>query len=526
MAFDVLSGQGAMRRAALILTVTCVLTVMAGPRAYAGTYHVIACSGSSGIAPITLNANNSWVQIPASPPPGLEAFVACPPQGSDQHDGVVAEDHIPGPPNAAAGAEVYWRFAAPAGTAITNIAVTRFLGKEGDQSWRPYGRADGAIFDTCDIASGQDVCQNQGDANFPVNNASTIDYGIRCDASSACGVGFSLHSVWMSLYSADVSVTDPSGPTLTGGPTGPLWNPDAYHRGGESASFGGTDNTGISEADWFIDGRQQSFDRGACDYSRPLPCSDMPADTQHGVNLGAFRDGQHQLEAVVKDAAGNQATAGPINLNVDTTPPAAPGGLAAAPAGDGSFTASWANPDGQFAPITKAHYQLCPVAPSVGPCQGEQTATGSSISSIAGLHLPGPGTWSLIVWLEDAAGNVGSGNTASLVLGPGQTGILASAGITLAKAKLDRHRHLAVLGRAATDLAAKLSVRYRYRPGKHRRVRSITKSAAVHRGSFVAHLKLPAAARRVRKGTLTVSYPGDTTHSPAKLNQRVKLRRS
>jgi hypothetical protein len=515
-----------MRRCALTLSASCVLSVMAGVPAQAGTYHVIACSGSSGISPLTLNANNSWVQVPASPPTGLEAFVACPPQGSDQHDGIVAEDRIPGPPNALTGAEVYWRFAAPAGTAITNIAVARFLGKEGDQNWRPYGRADGAIFDTCDIASGQDVCQNEGTADFQIENASTIDYGVRCDASSACGVGFSLHSVWMSLYSADVSVTDPSAPTLTGGPAGPLWNPDAYHRGTESASFGGTDNTGISEADWFIDGRQQTFDRGACDYSRPLPCSDMPADTQHGVNTSAVRDGQHQLEAVVKDAAGNQATAGPINLNVDTTPPAAPGGLTAAPAGDGSFTASWANPDSQFAPITKAHYQLCPAGAGAGPCQGEQTASGNNISSIAGLHLPGPGTWSLAVWLEDAAGNIGNGNVASLVLGPDQTGVRASAGIKLGTAKLDRHRHLAVRGKAASDLAAKLSVRYRYRPGKHRKVRSITKSAAVHRGAFVAHMKLSRAALRVRKGTVTVSYPGDTAHSPAKLNQRIKLRRS
>jgi hypothetical protein len=516
-----------LRGALIVIAVSALGLTTGSEAALARTYHVIACSGGSGgVEPITFNVNNSWVQVPASVPTGLEVLVSCPPQGSFEHDGIAAQDHVPGPPDALSSAEVYWRFAAPAGTVITNVAVSRFLGKSGDQSWRPYGRADGVIFDTCDIVSGQD-CENRGDASFAINNASTVDYGLRCDApSGSCVVGSTLHHAWMSLYSADVSVTDPSAPTLTGGPNGPLWNPDAYHRGTESASFGGTDNTGISEADWLIDGRQQTFDRGACDYSRPLPCSDMPADTQHGVNVGAVRDGQHQLEAVVKDAAGNPATAGPINLNVDTTPPAAPGGLSAAPAGDGSVTASWANPDSQFAPITKAHYQLCPVGPGAGPCQGELVASGTNISSITGLHLPGPGTWSLTVWLEDAAGNVSRGNVASRVLGPDQTGVRASAGIKLGTAKLDRHRHLAVRGKAASDLAAKLSVRYRYRPGKHRKVRSITKSAAVHSGAFVAHLKLPRAARRARKGTLTVSYPGDTSHSPAKLNQRIKLRRS
>jgi len=47
----------------------------------------------------------------------------------------------------------------------------------------------------------------------------------------------------------------------------------------------------------------------------------------------------------------------------------------------------------------------------------------------------------------------------------------------------------------------------------------------VHRGAFVAHLKLSHAALRVRKGTLTVSYPRDGTHDIAKVNQRIKLHR-
>jgi len=243
----------------------------------------------------------------------------------------------------------------------------------------------------------------------------------------------------------------------------------------------------------------------------------------HALNTAAVGEGPHRLQAVVKDAAGNRATAEPITLNIDNTPPGAPGALTAAPAGDGSFTATWSNPDGQIAPIAKAHYRFCPAASTGQFCRREQTASGSNISSIPGLHLPTPGVWSLIVWLEDAAGNLGTTNTSSLVLGPGQTGVPASAELTLAKAKLDRHRRLAVHGRAAGDLATKLAVRYRYRPGRHHKLRSITKDTAVHHGAYVAHLKLPPAARRARKGTVTVTYPGDTTHTPAKLNQRIKL---
>ena len=96
------------------------------------------------------------------------------------------------------------------------------------------------MFDTCDIASGHDLCENTGNATFAINNASTIDYGVRCDAPSGqCATGSSLHNVWMSLYAADVSVTDPNAPTLTGGPSGPLWNAAGYHGGNRERQFRG-----------------------------------------------------------------------------------------------------------------------------------------------------------------------------------------------------------------------------------------------------------------------------------------------
>jgi hypothetical protein len=510
-----------MRRGVLTLCAACVLATTASSLAQAGSYHVVACSSTDATnAPVP---NNAWTQVPPTAPARLEAFVACPPRGSDQHDGIVAQDHLPVAPKPGRGAEVFWRFAAPAGTSITAISVVRSLGKSGDQDWLPYGRADRAIFDTCRIARGRHACERSGKATFRFRNASTIDYGVRCNARSGrCVMGSRLHHVRMSLYAADVSLNDPSAPTLTGGPSGPLWRADGWHRGTESASFGGTDTTGIAEAGWFVDGHQQTFDSGACDNSRPIPCADM-TPSAHALNTAAVGEGPHRLQAVVKDAAGNRATAEPITLNVDNTPPGAPGALTAAPAGDGSFTATWSNPDGQVAPIAKAHYRFCPAASTGQFCRREQTASGSNISSIPGLHLPTPGVWSLIVWLEDAAGNLGTTNTSSLVLGPGQTGVPASAELTLAKAKLDRHRRLAVHGRAAGDLATKLAVRYRYRPGRHHKLRSITKDTAVHHGAYVAHLKLPPAARRTRKGTVTVTYPGDTTHTPARLNQRIKL---
>ncbi|MFL5855967.1 MAG: hypothetical protein ACJ77L_04375, partial [Solirubrobacteraceae bacterium] len=431
-------------------------------------------------------------------------------------------------PNAAPGAEVFWRFSAPAGTTITHLDVDRFLGKEGEQDWRPYGRADGVIFDTCDIPSGQDDCQNISTVptSFAINNASTLDYGVRCDATNACVNGFSLHDVWVSLYSVAVTVTDPGSPAMSG-PSGPLWS--GYQQGRQSsASFGGSDNTGIYEAAWFVDGRQQTSDRNDCDYSRPLPCPNMPSDTQHPVDLGAFREGPHQLQAVIKDAAGNPATAGPITITIDRTAPGPPGALGVVGGdvshGTNGFDVNWSNPGGQAAPIARAHYKVCPFAG--GPCTAETSAGGDNVSSLTGVQVPGRGAWILGVWLEDAAGNTSSANSASVPLhyldGAGG-GPSATAAIALAKAKVDRHHRLVVRGTAADDLTDKIAIRYRYRRDKRSKLRAINKKAAVHHGKFVAHLKLTRAARRARKGTLTVSYPGDGTHDPAKVNQRLRL---
>jgi hypothetical protein len=190
-----------------------------------------------------------------------------------------------------------------------------------------------------------------------------------------------------------------------------------------------------------------------------------------------------------------------------------------------SFDVSWTSPDGQVAPITRAHYRICPAFGGI--CSSEATASGDNIASLTGLQVPSQGAWALNVWLEDAAGNLSSANTASVLLhyldGAGG-GPKASAAIALAKAKLDRHHRLVVRGTAA-DLAHRLTIRYRYRPHKHRKLRAATKKATVRHGAFVVHLKLSAAARRARKGTLTASYAGDATHDPTKLNQRLKLTR-
>ena len=70
---------------------------------------------------------------------------------------------------------------------------------------------------------------------------------------------------------------------------------------------------------------------------------------------------EHQLQAVIKDAAGNASTAGPKTSAIDRTASGPPGGLTVV-GGDvsratNSFDVRWTNPDGQVAPIARAHYE-------------------------------------------------------------------------------------------------------------------------------------------------------------------------
>src|SRR4051812_43027327 len=55
------------------------------------------------------------------------------------------------------------------------------------------------------------------------------------------------------------------------------------------------------------------------------PVPTWPQNTAHPVDLSAFREGEHQLQAVIKDAAGNPPTAGPKTITIDRTAPGPPG---------------------------------------------------------------------------------------------------------------------------------------------------------------------------------------------------------
>jgi hypothetical protein len=66
------------------------------------------------------------------------------------------------------------------------------------------------------------------------------------------------------------------------------------------------------------------------------------------------------------------------------------------------------DPPGQLAPITGALYQVCPASGSA-PCSAPASAPAAGPATVA---VPGSGSWTIAVWLTNAAGNASAANAA------------------------------------------------------------------------------------------------------------------
>jgi Big-like domain-containing protein len=151
-----------------------------------------------------------------------------------------------------------------------------------------------------------------------------------------------------------------------------------------------------------------------CRTDQPSDC--QPAGVQNGSDITSLSgltvpgEGDHTLTIWLEDAAGNASVtnaSAPVHLRYDASAPArvsdlsVAGGAAWRPTN--SFDLSWANPPGQVAPITSVRYRLC--VDSGGDCSTGEQAGSAGISSLSGVRVPGPGAYTLTLWVGDDAGN-------------------------------------------------------------------------------------------------------------------------
>ena len=404
-----------------------------GALATAGSYEVSACN----YAPEAVN--NSWVWATSDPsqPDHYAEHANCPYRlggtggTADQEGGLSTTDALGLSSGAPPGISAGWTFTAPVGTTITAITYERYIGHQLDpfNDWSPALRADGTVIpsETClDSSHNGETCfvggpPGEGGEPGVITGLSAhqLSLGIVCQAPSGdeCVTGATQHQVWAAMYGATVTLSDPTPPTLSA-PSGALWGPGeagGFHKGTESVTTSAQDvGSGVQSIVLAADGQPIETYNASCNFTFAQPCPLSTGAQTLTLATTGLSDGTHTLTLVAIDAAGNQSTVASEQIAVDNNPPPPPIGLAAtAPqVGGSTFTASWTDPSGQVAPITAATYQVCPASGS-GACSA---LTAAPAAGPATVTVPGPGSWSLAVWLTDAAGNGTAANAAHTAL--------------------------------------------------------------------------------------------------------------
>lgn len=496
----------------------------AGP-AWGGSFDVQSCGDA------TAGANHAWA-LQNNAPGTLDTGAECPPQ-PDAYSGLATFDHLQGS-DSAPGSSASWLLTAPAGTRITSLRYHRYIGKELDDSWVVGVRlSDGTLLDGCDLPPFGDRC-SQGSAGYlsgadffssGVLDTSSLSVGVECPSTvSVCGNGFTVHRAWAVLYASTVTLEDLQHPAVTN-PAGTAWTNDGFHTGAETASFASADNAGIKRTRVVVDGvpLQTASTNWPCDYTYPVPCQDRSAS--YSIDTRSISDGSHTLALSAVDAADNEKTVS-RTVSVDNTAPTPPKNLAVV-GGEGwrdttSFAVTWANPAGQVAPIVAADYELC------GPvgCTTSRVV-GPDIQQIDEVRVPLAGDHTLVVWLEDAAGNVSAANRGGPVhLRSGKeptTNPPPTKPTDLTPPSLPRSQprvklttarfagtRLLVRGTLSKDATGTVRVTYRV----HARGRTVEHRAHARplRGVFRVSIRLSRTARRASRGTVVMRYTGDARY--------------
>ncbi len=159
--------------------------------------------------------------------------------------------------------------------------------------------------------------------------------------------------------------------------------------------------TAIAKAHWQL-----------CDVSA---CVAPQVQTGNGIaslhDVRVPHDGDWALRIWLEDAKGNVEPANasdPVHLRYDASAPARPENLilggGQAWRTSNSFDLTWEAPAGQLAPVHTAYAKLCDVD---GRCTVESR---QATDSLTGVQVPGPGDYTLRVWLGDEAGNASETN--------------------------------------------------------------------------------------------------------------------
>jgi hypothetical protein len=489
-------------RIASLITVLASLAVGAlepAAATAAGAYTVSACSPATSAG--------AWQQVNTSTA-GMSAGNQCGgppigPVGGGDTGALYGEDLTGSASNTASGAQAGWSFTAPAGATITAVSYYRSLSTAvgGDDWVAGLFEAGGTPLDTCQ--SNPNACSSPNN-QVPVARSglstSSLFFGVECQPmapDTSCLAGGTQHDAQAAMYSIKVTLSEPGVPTIAN-LGGPLWS-GGIASGTQAVTFAASDPSGISQVAIDGPGGQIALDPQSCDYSQTQPCPELPSGSL-AVNTSQLHDGTQTVTLLVTNAAGNTATIQSPPLTVDNNGPPAPANLTATPVGAGSdvIDLSWSNPANPPEPVSGAFAQLCQAS-----CGTAQPLNGSGGAQ---LTAPGPGTYTIRLWLVDQAGKGSAANaaTTSVTVPAAPPSKPPASGTTKHAALKIRtliwHRGLLVVRITGLPKGAKLHVELEYANRHPRRIILAGQLLRVHtRRPHEVVLRAFAGSRQVTK---------------------------
>ena len=310
----VASARGAVTRACLAITL--LLALLLPSAVGAQTYEVVSCNSAPG------GANNAWslsasgsaggsIQCPAGN--GIKATATAGTAGGGGTAVFEAPFAMAGPGQLPGGTS-RWRFTAPGGTTLQSFSGTWRCNKSAGSrgSWTLTSPSGSTGTGTC-VASGFTPVSRSLSAGATVFELSAIFSP--CHTSDP---GCQGHWVEAALAESRVVVRDATLPTST--ITGGTVLTGGWRRGIQSVTYDASDNAGVKSVALNVDGANRGTKPYDCDYTRPLPCSNVPGGIQD-LDTALLPDGNHTLQVVPTDAAANSSPSSGRTFNSDNNGP-------------------------------------------------------------------------------------------------------------------------------------------------------------------------------------------------------------
>ncbi|HEX8751835.1 MAG TPA: hypothetical protein VF731_00315 [Solirubrobacterales bacterium] len=396
---------GVGRMLAMGVGMAVALLLLLAGEAKAGKYAVAQCGWYVG-------ADAEWADSTGGAKFRPDAW-CVPPAGSDPFDGAHLKSFTRDNEGTVSGTRfARWRWVAPPGTGITQVRGTWWHTlHDGMEQRVGVGTAAGG-FDPFLSASTTDATPRDFVVGFPTPMPALEDRLLCARAESKwCSLE---QGSWSALRALTITVEDdsPPGAWIVGGDLAA----GGWRRGAQSVAVTGADaGAGVRYGETTLDGARVGLTEYPCEKAligsewrgtRMQPCLTAVSATQT-VATTSFSDGPHALVHCTTDFAGNSACTPQHTVLIDNNPPAHPRSPVLA-GGEGwrrvnDFDLAWANPDqAPASPIAGAAWRITGPA---GYDTGVRFASGRDRTALNDLSTPGPGSYSLQLWLRDEAGN-------------------------------------------------------------------------------------------------------------------------